>query len=181
MNTITREHIALGRRVIRARQSTLADMAEKWELDPDAFWAALAAEREGVADPPLTPSEALAADPRNAQLALAGEREIAPTRRGERLLCGVPGCGRAHRARGYCMAHFKRLSRDGDPQVDTPIAAAQRPTGRACATPGCPNEVLTRRPTVLLEEAKDYCAPCYRNYRDRKRREDARKRQVVFA
>lgn len=30
-------------------------------------------------------------------------------------LCSIPDCGKPHRARGMCNAHYKRLSRHGDP------------------------------------------------------------------
>src|SRR5574337_1187427 len=32
-------------------------------------------------------------------------------------LCEVTGCGREHRARGYCQAHWKRWKRYGDPDM----------------------------------------------------------------
>ena len=37
--------------------------------------------------------------------------------------CEVPGCGRPHRARGYCGAHYVRTMRHGHPQADLPVEA----------------------------------------------------------
>jgi hypothetical protein len=176
VNTVLAEHVNLGRRAIRLKQFTLEEMADKWGLDPDEFWVGLSAANAAVAEPPLAASEVLLADPRNASLS-----GIAPTQRDGKILCGVPGCGRPHRGRGYCMAHFKRLTRDGDAQVDVPIASKQRPTGQSCATPGCANPVVTRRNTIRMDEARIYCARCYRNFRDRETRKQGRRREVVFA
>jgi hypothetical protein len=179
---ILEAHIGVGRRAIRARQATLDDLAERWHLDREALWTALATPgARPLAEPPLTPSEALAADPRNVALAMRGQPEIVPLRSGDKILCGVPGCGRPHRARGFCMAHFKRVGRDGDPQVDTPISGKPRPTGRVCATPGCGGAVLTRRVPLPAGQGGDLCARCFRNLRDRTRRARARDREVVFA
>jgi hypothetical protein len=180
--TILDEHVNLGRKIIRLRQHTLDELAGQWELDREAFWQALATDGgRAVAEPPLTPSEVLAADPRNAAFALGEQPEIVPLRAGDQILCGVPGCGRPHRARGFCMAHFKRISRDGDPQVDLPISDKPRETGRTCATEGCANPVLTRRSAIPLAQGGDLCARCFRNLRDRTRRAKGREREVVFA
>lgn len=37
--------------------------------------------------------------------------------------CTVPGCGRRHRARGYCDGHYKRWKEWGEPLVDWPIGS----------------------------------------------------------
>ena len=36
-------------------------------------------------------------------------------------LCSVPGCGRPHKAQGYCPAHYKRYVATGDPEPSRPI------------------------------------------------------------
>ena len=36
-------------------------------------------------------------------------------------LCSVPGCGRPHKAQGYCPAHYKRLVASGHPEPSRPI------------------------------------------------------------
>jgi hypothetical protein len=36
-------------------------------------------------------------------------------------LCSVPDCGRAHKAFGFCPAHYRRYLATGDPQADLPI------------------------------------------------------------
>lgn len=37
--------------------------------------------------------------------------------------CAVPGCARPTYARGWCVTHYRRWSRHGDPQPDRPITA----------------------------------------------------------
>ena len=37
--------------------------------------------------------------------------------------CEIPGCGRPHRARGYCGAHYVRMTPHGHPQADLPVEA----------------------------------------------------------
>lgn len=36
-------------------------------------------------------------------------------------MCSVPDCGRAHKALGYCPAHYRRFLDTGDPQADRPV------------------------------------------------------------
>jgi hypothetical protein len=40
-----------------------------------------------------------------------------------RQLCGVEGCGRSVRSRGYCNPHYRRWQRHGDPRAALPIAS----------------------------------------------------------
>lgn len=37
-------------------------------------------------------------------------------------LCTIDGCGKPHEARGYCIAHYKRFRRHGDPLVTVKAA-----------------------------------------------------------
>jgi len=30
-------------------------------------------------------------------------------------LCSIPDCGKTHLAKGYCVSHYKRLKRHGNP------------------------------------------------------------------
>lgn len=39
------------------------------------------------------------------------------------MTCTVPGCGRPLAARGWCLTHYRRWRRDGDPRPATPIRA----------------------------------------------------------
>jgi hypothetical protein len=48
--------------------------------------------------------------------------------------CGIQGCTRSPRARGYCQAHYLRWLRHGDPLAGGP---ARNPCGSACSVPGC--------------------------------------------
>ena len=36
-------------------------------------------------------------------------------------VCSLPACGRPHKARGFCPAHYKRFLQHGDPLADQPI------------------------------------------------------------
>ncbi|WP_219418586.1 hypothetical protein [Pseudonocardia nigra] len=36
--------------------------------------------------------------------------------------CTVPGCGRDHKAHGYCRTHYRRWQRHGEPLAAVPIA-----------------------------------------------------------
>jgi hypothetical protein len=36
-------------------------------------------------------------------------------------MCEVPGCGGRHYARGWCVTHYRRWQRHGDPQPETPV------------------------------------------------------------
>lgn len=47
-------------------------------------------------------------------------------------ICGIDGCERKHNARGFCLPHYKRWRKYGDPE-----GAAPRRT--ECAVEGCPN------------------------------------------
>ena len=40
--------------------------------------------------------------------------------------CTVPGCGRPHRARGYCRTHYARWRASGDARPEVPIGAVRR-------------------------------------------------------
>ena len=68
------------------------------------------------------------------------ERHLAKLRKWERRhapapLCGFPGCGRPHRARGWCAAHYRQWTRAGrDEERLLPLRAAS-PT--ECLHPGC--------------------------------------------
>lgn len=35
-------------------------------------------------------------------------------------VCSIPGCGKPHRSRGWCMAHWNRWKRNGDPLAGRP-------------------------------------------------------------
>lgn len=38
--------------------------------------------------------------------------------------CVVHGCGRAHKARGFCRTHYRRWQRHGEPRAEVPVAGA---------------------------------------------------------
>lgn len=70
-----------------------------------------------------------------------------------RPTCEVPGCGRPHRARGYCGAHYVRMTRHGHAQVDQPIEA--RTTG-GVGYWACHERVRAQRGPVTTHR----CAEC---------------------
>ena len=51
--------------------------------------------------------------------------------------CSIDGCERPTKnRRGWCEAHYYRIRRTGDPQVDVPVV--EKTTGpRPCSVPGC--------------------------------------------
>jgi len=42
----------------------------------------------------------------------------------EPKVCSVPSCGKPHRGRGYCVSHYKRWVRWGDPNIKRPTTGA---------------------------------------------------------
>ncbi len=54
-------------------------------------------------------------------------------------ICSVPSCDRAHKAKGYCTAHYYRVQRHGDPLERIPIRGGRRkgdPSDPDVSTPG---------------------------------------------
>jgi HNH endonuclease len=47
-------------------------------------------------------------------------------------ICSIEGCGREYHCRGYCVGHYDRWYRYGDPQVDRPLRIEVR-----CSVSGC--------------------------------------------
>ncbi|UQE74223.1 sigma-70 region 4 domain-containing protein [Gordonia sp. PP30] len=47
--------------------------------------------------------------------------------------CEVVGCGREHRARGYCGTHWQRWRKHGDPLAGVPVRAGEDVHARAAA------------------------------------------------
>lgn len=45
----------------------------------------------------------------------------APLKQPRGTICKVPGCGRPHKAYGYCKSHWARIERTGDARPDDPI------------------------------------------------------------
>lgn len=46
--------------------------------------------------------------------------------------CSVDGCERPHKARGWCLAHWKRWYRNGDVQADKPFETPDQCTVSVC-------------------------------------------------
>lgn len=59
---------------------------------------------------------------------------VTPQRGASTKPCSVPGCLRAHVARGYCQAHWRRWKKYGEPGVAEVRAWAP---GRVCSAEGC--------------------------------------------
>lgn len=70
-------------------------------------------------------------------------------RKPQRWGCSVEGCDKEHRARGYCMGHYSRWKRLGDP--GSTQLQARKITKAACELDGCD------RPHY----ARGYCSPHY--------------------
>lgn len=67
--------------------------------------------------------------------------------------CGVEGCGRQHKARGYCKIHYERWRTVGNPLAGGPIRKrGKRADGRVCKVEGC----------GCPFSAKGLCKPHYR-------------------
>ena len=67
--------------------------------------------------------------------------------------CEIPGCGRPHRARGYCGAHYVRMTRDGHPQADLPVEVK---TGGGIGYWACHERVKAQRGPASAQP----CAEC---------------------
>lgn len=65
-----------------------------------------------------------------------------------RRLCEIPGCGRVHYGRGYCLMHYDRWRTHGSVELQIPVRAYP---WRGCTVPGCDRRHL----------AKDLCARHY--------------------
>lgn len=55
--------------------------------------------------------------------------------------CSVEGCGREYHAKSYCLLHYTRQRRHGDPGV----ALKAHNNGAACAVDSCEREAIRRR------------------------------------
>jgi hypothetical protein len=60
--------------------------------------------------------------------------------------CSIEGCFKEARTKGYCVAHYTKLIRFGDP-----LAYAPKRTGQPCKTDGCDG----------LSVARGWCRKCY--------------------
>jgi hypothetical protein len=38
-----------------------------------------------------------------------------------RAACSIPACGGPHYAHGWCVTHYRRWQRHGDPDADRPV------------------------------------------------------------
>lgn len=56
--------------------------------------------------------------------------------------CTVPECGKPHRSKGYCEAHYSRWRMHGDPLAGGPLR--MRRLGLVCEVPGCGYAVRSR-------------------------------------
>ncbi len=84
---------------------------------------------------------------------------------GTSRMCSVEGCGKEHRARGYCDLHYQRWNRHGDPvaggpaqpRLDTPLTFADPSSRRKgiCAIEGC----------VIRSAARGLCPRHYARWR----------------
>lgn len=66
--------------------------------------------------------------------------------------CKAQGCGSDAKSLGYCIAHYERFKKYGDP-----LASAPRKTGGECLTPECSGVVV----------AKGLCFACYTRLKKR--------------
>lgn len=64
--------------------------------------------------------------------------------------CSIEGCFKEARTKGYCVAHYTKLIRFGDP-----LAYAPKRTGQPCKTDGCDG----------LSVARGWCRKCYSAWR----------------
>jgi hypothetical protein len=192
MNVLNDAQVTRARKNIRERIVPLSEMAAFWEVDPVALnEAALGITHPHLPDP-VTPGEILAAEPplpvpsaearRRREGLIDPALAIRPLERGDKRFCGVPGCGRDHSAYGYCEAHLRRVIRDGDPQVDVPIAIYRTPPEQnVCSEPGCGQPIIDRRAGQTYRGWGGRCRPCARRQRAHERKEQEEGREVIFA
>jgi len=60
----------------------------------------------------------------------------------ERGICKIEGCGKPHKAAGYCPGHYARWRRGATP--DSPLQARGVARGTACSVEGCTSDVVAR-------------------------------------
>ena len=62
------------------------------------------------------------------------------------FLCAVDGCGRKHKAKGYCRTHYSRMQRHGDAKEEIPIGIMSKGKRRnyVCTISGCNSEFFGR-------------------------------------
>lgn len=65
--------------------------------------------------------------------------------------CTIEGCGKPHKARGWCSMHYRRWSMHGDPFL---IEKAWTPRGTPCKHEGCDRE--------RFGGARGYCSQHYK-------------------
>lgn len=73
----------------------------------------------------------------------------------EKRWCNVLGCGRIHRARGFCTTHYARLSRNGTPAVNSSVRTVHS-GGPLCSVPEC------NRPSKTALYCRLHAARLYR-------------------
>lgn len=56
-------------------------------------------------------------------------------------LCSIPDCGKPHRCKGYCVAHYQRFRLYGDPLAG---GAERRPQSHECEIEGCGGSPIGR-------------------------------------
>ena len=77
-------------------------------------------------------------------------------------ICSIEGCGKPHRTRGWCITHYTRWYRTGDPLTVRPSAPPPRPPRKTHCPHGHPFTGDNLRIRIVNGYRAQICKTCNR-------------------